>query len=37
MGNPKFDDIGSYRDVESLNIYKKMKEEGVPEKTLSPF
>ena len=23
MGNPKFDDIGSYRDVESLNIYKR--------------
>ncbi|WP_424161715.1 alpha,alpha-phosphotrehalase [Bacillus amyloliquefaciens] len=34
MGNPKFEDIGSYRDVESLNIYKKMKAEGVPEKDI---
>lgn len=28
MTNPKFDDISSYRDVESLNIYSILKEKG---------
>ncbi|WP_077620616.1 alpha,alpha-phosphotrehalase [Bacillus sinesaloumensis] len=29
MTNPKFDDISEYRDVESLNIYKIKKEQGM--------
>lgn len=31
MTNPAFDEIGQYRDVESLNIYNKLKSEGVSE------
>ncbi|WP_078395151.1 alpha,alpha-phosphotrehalase [Shouchella patagoniensis] len=31
MTNPGFDEIGQYRDVESLNIYDKLKSEGVSE------
>lgn len=31
MTNPKFDDISLYRDVESLNMYRLMKEKGIPE------
>ncbi|PFH92022.1 alpha,alpha-phosphotrehalase [Bacillus sp. AFS088145] len=31
MPNPKFDIIEEYRDVESLNYYKILKENGVPE------
>lgn len=31
MPNPKFDHIEQYRDVESLNYYKILKEEGVSE------
>ncbi|TLS35860.1 alpha,alpha-phosphotrehalase [Pseudalkalibacillus caeni] len=31
MTNPKFDDISDYRDVESLNIFNILKEEGKSE------
>ncbi|QHZ48289.1 alpha,alpha-phosphotrehalase [Bacillus sp. NSP9.1] len=31
MTDPKFDDISLYRDVESLNMYRLMKEEGKSE------
>lgn len=31
MTNPKFDDISLYRDVESLNMYRLMREKGIPE------
>ncbi|TWL90450.1 hypothetical protein CHCC15290_1528 [Bacillus licheniformis] len=31
MTNPKFDDISLYRDVESLNMYRILKEAGKPE------
>ncbi len=31
MTNPKFDDISLYRDVESLNMYRLLKEAGKPE------
>ncbi|WP_088071988.1 alpha,alpha-phosphotrehalase [Gottfriedia luciferensis] len=31
MPNPKFDQIEDYRDVESLNYYKILKENGIPE------
>ncbi|PEL09371.1 alpha,alpha-phosphotrehalase [Bacillus sp. AFS017336] len=31
MPNPSFDQIDDYRDVESLNYYKILKESGVPE------
>lgn len=34
MTNPKFDDISLYRDVESLNMYRLMKEEGKPEEEI---
>lgn len=30
MTNPYFESINQYRDVESLNMYKILKEEGVP-------
>lgn len=31
MTNPKFETIHEYRDVETLNIYEEMKQNGVPE------
>lgn len=31
MTDPKFKDISQYRDVETLNYYRIMKEQGVPE------
>jgi trehalose-6-phosphate hydrolase len=31
MPNPKFDRIEEYRDVESLNYFKILKEQGIPE------
>lgn len=31
MTNPKFEDISLYRDVESLNMYRLLKEAGKPE------
>ncbi|WP_263622905.1 alpha,alpha-phosphotrehalase [Guptibacillus algicola] len=34
MTNPKFDDISSYRDVESLNIYSILKEKGHSEEEI---
>ncbi len=34
MPNPKFDAIEDYRDVESLNYYKILKENGVPEREI---
>lgn len=34
MTNPKFDDISSYRDVESLNIYSILKDEGYGEEEI---
>ncbi|WP_066172326.1 alpha,alpha-phosphotrehalase [Bacillus marinisedimentorum] len=35
MTNPKFDKIDDYRDVETLNMYKLLKEEkGLPEKEI---
>jgi len=34
MPNPKFDSIEDYRDVESLNYYKILKENGVPEREI---
>ncbi|KKB74088.1 MULTISPECIES: alpha,alpha-phosphotrehalase [Bacillus] len=34
MTNPKFDDISQYRDVESINMYCLMKEEGKPEQEI---
>ncbi|MFA9559267.1 alpha,alpha-phosphotrehalase [Evansella sp. AB-rgal1] len=34
MTNPKFESIDQYRDVETLNIYKKMKEEGRTEQEI---
>ncbi|WP_054711709.1 alpha,alpha-phosphotrehalase [Bacillus sp. JCM 19041] len=34
MTNPGFEEIGQYRDVESLNIYDKLKSEGVSEEKI---
>ncbi len=34
MTNPGFDEIGSYRDVESINAFEKMKNEGKSEKEI---
>ncbi|WP_349410588.1 alpha,alpha-phosphotrehalase [Pseudalkalibacillus sp. SCS-8] len=34
MTNPNFEDISSYRDVESLNAYKMMKEQGRTEEEI---
>lgn len=34
MTNPKFDDISSYRDVESLNIYSILQEKGYSEEEI---
>lgn len=34
MTNPKFDHIEQYRDVETLNHYRIMKEEGLPEEEI---
>ncbi|TMW70591.1 alpha,alpha-phosphotrehalase [Alteribacter natronophilus] len=34
MTDPKFDSIGEYRDVETLNIYKIKREQGVAEDEL---
>lgn len=34
MTDPNFDSISDYRDVETLNIYKIKKEEGIDEKTI---
>ncbi|SEO15707.1 trehalose-6-phosphate hydrolase [Amphibacillus marinus] len=34
MTNPNFDDIDQYRDVESLNMYRMKREEGLPEPTI---
>ncbi|MEC3608591.1 alpha,alpha-phosphotrehalase [Bacillus glycinifermentans] len=34
MTNPKFDDISLYRDVESINMYRLMKEEGKSEQEI---
>ncbi|UCZ54088.1 alpha,alpha-phosphotrehalase [Bacillus shivajii] len=34
MTNPKFETIDAYRDVETLNIYKEMKENGVPQERI---
>ncbi|MCY8466326.1 alpha,alpha-phosphotrehalase [Bacillus atrophaeus] len=34
MTNPKFQQISSYRDVESLNMYRLMKENGVAEEEI---
>jgi trehalose-6-phosphate hydrolase len=34
MTNPNFDQISQYRDVESLNIYKIKKEEGLTEEQI---
>ncbi|MCP8617922.1 alpha,alpha-phosphotrehalase [Salirhabdus salicampi] len=34
MTDPKFDDIDQYRDVESLNIYKMKKEEGMSDEDI---
>ncbi|MDA7026719.1 alpha,alpha-phosphotrehalase [Bacillus sp. CLL-7-23] len=34
MINPKFNDISFYRDVESLNMYERMKEKGITEKEI---
>src|SRR5699024_12147884 len=31
MTDPHFNDIDQYRDIESLNAYKKLKAEGYPE------
>lgn len=34
MTNPNFNDISKYRDVESLNIYKEKRAEGLPEREI---
>lgn len=34
MTDPKFDSIHEYRDVETLNIYKEMKEQGMAEREI---
>ena len=34
MANPKFNDIGQYRDVESINYYNILKEAGKDEKEI---
>lgn len=34
MTNPKFDRIGQYRDVETLNYYEIMKQQGKPEEEI---
>ncbi|MBB6450097.1 trehalose-6-phosphate hydrolase [Geomicrobium halophilum] len=34
MTNPKFEDISQYRDVESHNMYKKLKDDGLDEDTV---
>lgn len=34
MPNPKFDSIEQYRDVESINYYQILKEQGVPEQEI---
>ncbi|MFC4402642.1 alpha,alpha-phosphotrehalase [Gracilibacillus xinjiangensis] len=34
MTNPKFETIDQYRDVESLNMYKMKKSEGIPEEEI---
>ncbi|PNB57015.1 alpha,alpha-phosphotrehalase, partial [Pseudomonas sp. GW456-E7] len=35
MTNPKFADISSYRDVESLNMYQAFKEKGMPDQEIT--
>ncbi|MCT8138553.1 alpha,alpha-phosphotrehalase [Anaerobacillus sp. CMMVII] len=34
MTDPKFDNISEYRDVETLNYFKIMKEQGVPDQDI---
>lgn len=35
MTNPKFTDISSYRDVESLNMYHAFKEKGMADQDIT--
>ena len=37
MKNPRFEDISSYRDIESLNMYEVMLEKENQRKKHSPF
>lgn len=34
MTNPNFETIDAYRDVETLNAYRQLKDEGIPEATI---
>ncbi|QKS73185.1 alpha,alpha-phosphotrehalase [Paenalkalicoccus suaedae] len=37
MTNPKFDSIDQYRDVESLNLYKEKREQGMSDEEIMPL